>query len=299
MKLLPLMEQFTIKDLERLSGVKAHTLRVWERRYRIIKPMRTETNRRRYTGDDLRRLINISILLRNGFKISKVAALTAKEAEEKAATVMTAYGEGSPAIDSLVLAMFDLNTTAINEVIMRSVLNVGLEETIDGLVFPFMNRVGVLWQTGTVDPGYEHFVTNLFRARIISAIESLPNSNTAKRRAMLFLPENELHELPLLFYAWIVKKLGFEILYLGQMTPLASVITICNKWNPEFIITGTATLFPEDPQSYLTDLSKAFPMRNVLVGGTLAPLASKTAIANIIPIMSPGDLKSSMSGSSF
>ena len=292
------MEQFTIKDLERLSGVKAHTLRVWERRYRIIEPSRTETNRRRYTGSDLRRLINIAILLRNGFKISKVASLTDKEANEKAAELLTAYEPGVPAVDSLILAMFDLNTATINELIMRSVINGGLEECMEGLIFPFMNRIGAMWQTGTVDPGYEHYMTGIFRSRLISSIDSLTYPKSNQRRALLFLPEKELHELPLLYFAWIAKKMGFEIIYLGQMTPLASVIKLCEKWNPQYLITGTATLLPDNPMKYLNDLSKAFPGRKVLVSGTLAPVAADAGLKNIIAVRSSADLKSNMSGSS-
>lgn len=292
------MEQFSIKDLERLSGVKAHTLRVWERRYRIIEPARTETNRRRYTGSDLRRLINIAILLRNGFKISKVASLTDEEANEKAAELLAAYEPGAPAVDSLILAMFDLNTASINELIMRSVINGGLEECMEGLIFPFMNRIGAMWQTGTVDPGYEHFMTGIFRNRLISAIDSLPSPGTNARRALLFLPENELHELPLLYFAWIAKKLGFEIMYLGQMTPLESVIKLCEKWNPQFLITGTATLLPDDPMKYLNNLSRAFPGRKILVSGTLAPVAAEAGMNNITAVRSSADLKSNMSGSS-
>jgi MerR family transcriptional regulator, light-induced transcriptional regulator len=292
------MEEFTIKDLERLSGVKAHTLRVWERRYRIIEPSRTDTNRRRYTGSDLRRLINISILLRNGFKISKVASLTDKEANEKAATLIAASEQSTPAIDSLVLAMFDLNTAAINEIIMRSVINGGLEDCMEELIFPFMNRIGAMWQTGTVDPGYEHFMTGIFRNRIISAIDSLPSAGINQRRALLFLPENELHDLPLLYFAWIAKKMGFEIMYLGQMTPLASVTKVADKWDPEYLITGTATLLPDDPLKYLKDLSKAFQGRKVLVSGTLAPISADAGMKNIIAVASAADLKTNMSGSS-
>jgi MerR family transcriptional regulator, light-induced transcriptional regulator len=293
------MEQFTIKDLERLSGVKAHTLRVWERRYRIIKPMRTGTNRRRYTGNDLRRLINISILLRNGFKISKIAALTEKETEEKAAAVLSGTTQGIAELDSLILAMLDLNDRQVNDILMKSVMNRGFEETITDVVFPFMSRIGTMWQTGTISPGYEHFMTALFRNRMISAIDTLSGAPSSKpRRALLFLPENELHEMPLLFFTWVIKKLGFETLYLGQMTPLSSVVPICDKWNPEFVITGTVTGLPEQPGEYLKQLASSFPGRRILVAGTLATVAARSRIKEIIAVTSVQELKTNMSASS-
>ncbi len=293
------MEQFTIKDLERLSGIKAHTIRVWERRYRIIKPLRTDTNRRRYTGSDLRRIINISILVQNGFKISKVAALTDQEVEEKAAVVLSGSTDGMAEIDMLVLAMFDLNTRAVNDAIMKSVLKRGFEDTVTDVIFPFMTRIGMMWQTGTVSPGYEHFMTNLFRSRLITAIDAITDvQKPGCGKALLFLPENELHELPLLFFAWVVKKLGYEIIYVGQMTPLSSVIPLSEKWNPDFLITGMVTGVPRKPLEYLREISASFKGKKILLAGTLAPIASKAAIQNLIPIRSLGELKANMSGSS-
>ena len=293
------MEQFTIRDLESLSGIKAHTIRVWERRYSIIRPLRTDTNRRRYTGSDLRRIINISILIHNGFKISKIAVLTDSEVEEKTAVVLAASTEGIAEIDLLVLAMFALNTRAVNETIMKSVLKRGLEDTFTDVIFPFMNRIGIMWQTGTVNPGYEHFMTNIFRNRLITALDGIPdNQKPESGKALLFLPENELHELPLPFFAWLARKMNYEIMQLGQMTPLSSVIEISEKWNPDFVITGTVTGLPEKPLEFLKELAKAFSGRKTIVAGTLATVALKSGIEGIIPIRSVGELKASMSGSS-
>ena len=292
------MEQFAIKDLERLSGIKAHTIRIWERRYRIIKPLRTDTNRRRYTGCDLRRIINISILLRSGLKISKIAALTDKEVEEQTAMVLVGSTEGIAEIDLLVLAMFDLNAKLVNETLMKSVLKRGFEDTVTEVVFPFMSRVGAMWQTGTVSIGYEHFMTSLFRNRLIAALDSVPDVPApGSGKALLFLPENELHELPLLFFAWVIRKMGFEILYLGQMTPLSAVAAVCEKWNPEYVITGTVTALPKNPLEYLNEISETFSGRKILVGGTLALIATREPVQSIIPIRSVRELKASMSSS--
>jgi hypothetical protein len=156
-----------------------------------------------------------------------------------------------------------------------------------------------MWQTGSVNPGYEHFMTNLFRNRLITAIDAVSDSHTkSPGRVLLFLPENELHELPLLFYSWVVRKMGYEIIYIGQMNPLGSVIPLSEKWDPDFIITGMVTGVPRKPLDYLKELAAAFKGKKILIAGTLAPIALKASIQNIIPIRSLGELKANMSGSS-
>ena len=143
------MERYSIRDLDRLSGIKAHTIRVWERRYGIIKPHRTATNRRRYDDADLRMIINISILRRNGFKISEIAGLTGSEIEEKVSFLTTEILNSDTQIDTMVRAMVDLNENEVNDLLNKSMIHRGLEETMTALVFPFLKRIGVMWQTGS------------------------------------------------------------------------------------------------------------------------------------------------------
>ncbi len=254
------MEQYTLNDIERLTGIKSDTIRMWELRHGITTPNRTATNRRWYTGDDLRRLINISILNRTGIKISNIARMTTEELEEKTEAV-TSHGTDTDILsDSLVKAMTKLDEEAVNEILLRSVISKGFEKTFSTLVFPFLHKVGVLWHTGSVNIGPEHFITNIFRRKLISAFDNLsPVITPESKRIIMFLPENEYHELGLLYYAFIIRNLGHKVLYLGQSTPINAVIEVAEKWNPEIIITGALSgLSVKDTDEFILKLSRSF-----------------------------------------
>ncbi|HOO67042.1 MAG TPA: MerR family transcriptional regulator, partial [Bacteroidales bacterium] len=277
------MSRYTIAELEKLTGIRAGTIRIWERRYRIIKPHRTDTNRRWYDDDDLMRIINISILYRHGYKISKIATMTGVEIASQVAMLSADTSDTGTQLDSLVVAMTSLNEKVINEILMRSIISIGFEGTFERVVFPFLKRVGVMWQTGSVDVGAEHFMSNIFRKRLIVATDSLqPVSNNNSKRVLFFLPEGEWHELGLLFYAFIARKAGHEILYLGQSTPYNALADVIERWQPHLLITGSLTRLPfERPESYLSRLSNAFTRQKILVSGAMAEMAGKKKFANI------------------
>ena len=287
------MGHYTLYELEKLTGILAATIRVWERRYNIIKPQRTDTNRRRYDDDDLRRLINISIIYRSGIKISKIAKYSESELEEKA-EFLTSDSVGSDSnINSLIVAMLSFNASAVNEILLRSIINSGFEETFSNVVFPFLKRVGIMWHTGTLNTGAEHFVTNILRGRLISAIDSLPPANDPKsKRVIMFLPDNELHELGLLFYSYLIRRLGHEVLYLGQTTPFFALIETNEKWHSDFLVTGTlSNLSIAEPEEYLNNLSTTFLSQKILVCGSLADEHVISKFKNIFPVRSASDLK--------
>jgi MerR family transcriptional regulator, light-induced transcriptional regulator len=287
------MDRYTIADLEKLTGIMTGTIRIWERRYRIIKPHRTDTNRRWYDDDDLKRIINISILYRHGLKISKIAKLTGPQITEQVAILMKDSSDSDTQIDSLIMAMTEFNENTINDVLLKSIITRGFEVTFGTIVFPFLKRVGVMWHTGSVDIGAEHFVSNIFRKRLIAAIDTLPrNENPGRKKVILYLPENELHELGLLFYAFIAAKAGHEVVYLGQSTPFNTLSDVVERWHPDILITGTLTGLPVGrPEDYLVRLSSAFSESKILVSGTLAPAAVKKAFNNVFAVNSPIDLK--------
>ncbi len=266
------MGEYTIKDLEKLSNIKAHTIRIWEKRYGIISPHRTVTNRRRYTDDDLRKLINISILNRSGFKISNIAAMTKEELEEKVGYISQDVTQTSVQIESLIIAMINLDDRAFNELLNRSILNSGFEDTFTGIVFPFMERVGVLWVTGSITPAQEHFVSNLVRQKLIARLDSqLPVKRENRKKVLLFLPENELHEIGLLFYTYITKKNGHDVLYLGSQTPLDSVRKLIQTWPADIIVTATSSGFSGiNNDEYIEILSTVFRDQSIVVSGALA-----------------------------
>lgn len=287
------MEPYSINDLEKLSGIKAHTIRVWERRYRILEQHRTETNRRRYGDSELRRIINIAILHSNGFKISRIADLSETEIEEKVSFLSKDTNRSDTQINSMIMSMINHDEKAVNELLIRYSLNIGIEETFTNLVFPFLKRIGIMWHTGAVDIGSEHFITNLFRQRIISSTDSLSqNLKKNGKRVLLFLPEGELHELALLFFNFIIRKDGHETLYLGQSTPLSSVVNVNNQWKADIIVTGLTSVFPGiKPADFISKLAKAFPRQKLLVAGTLADESLKIKYSNIIQVRSAEALK--------
>lgn len=266
------MREYTIKDLEKLSGIKAHTIRIWEKRYGIVDPDRTNTNRRRYTDDELRKLINISILNRNGFKISKIALMSLREIEDKVSFISQDVNQTDTQIESLIIAMVNLDEISFNELINRSILNNGFEDTFTRIIFPFLERVGMLWVTGSITPAQEHFVSNLIRQKLISNIDTQTSRRKDKRkRVLFFLPENELHEISLLFYTYITRKNGHEVLYLGTQTPMDSIKKSFKIWPADIIITGTLSEFSGvQKEQYLKKLSETFSDKVIIVGGTLA-----------------------------
>lgn len=287
------MDRYTISDLEKLTGIQAGTIRIWERRYHIIKPHRTDTNRRWYDDDDLRRILNISLLYRKGIKISNIARLSGREIDEKVALLTNEATDNITYIDSLIVAMTELRENAINDVLMRSIVNTGFEETITGVVFPFLRRVGFMWQTGSIDIGGEHFVTNIIRRRLITAIDSLPPPEKPDRqKVIMYLPEGELHEMGLLFFTYIVRKAGHETLYLGQATPVNALIDVVERWHPDLLITGAMTgLSFTKPADYLDRLSTLFREKKILVSGALVQAAREKKYSNIHAVSSVEELK--------
>jgi DNA-binding transcriptional MerR regulator len=287
------MGHYTLHVVEKLTGIHAATIRVWERRYNILKPERTGTNRRLYDDDDLKRLINISIIYKRGIKISKIAEYSESELEEKVRYLTSGSVISDTYIKSLIHAMLSFNGNAINEILFRSVMNNGFEVTFTNVVFPVLKKVGIMWHSGTVCTGAEHFITNIFRGRLISAIEALPPRNCKKsKRVIMFLPENELHELGLLFYAYLIKKMGHEVLYLGQFTPFNTISEVNEKWHSDILVTGTLSELPIfEPKEYLHNLSITFRSQKILVAGSLADKTNIRKYKNIYPIRSASELK--------
>jgi DNA-binding transcriptional MerR regulator len=287
------MRHYTLYELEKLTGILPATIRVWERRYKIINPKRTDTNRRWYDDDDLRRLINISIIYHSGIKISKIAKYSGPELEEKAEFLTRDSLSSDANINSLIVAMLSFNGNAVNEILLRSIINNGFEETYSSVVFPFLRRVGIMWHTGSVNIGAEHFIISIFRSRLISAIDSLPPANDPKsKRVILFLPDNEMHEMGLLFYSYLIRKMGHEVLYLGQATPFSALSEVNEKWPSDILVTGTLSyLSIPEPKEYLNNLSSAFRSQKILVSGSLADEPDIENYKNIYPVRSVSDLK--------
>lgn len=264
------MGTYSIKELEQLSGIKAHTIRIWEKRHRLIDPQRTTTNIRFYSDYDLKKIINVSLLNNNGFKISSIAKMSENEIGLKVIEVSQSKNQAKLYIDQLVTSMIDLDEDKFENDLSLLEQQFGFEETITQVVYPFLDKIGILWQTGNITPAHEHFISNLIRQRIIVAIAGLPVPSKGTIRVILFLPENELHELGLLFYHYIARKRGYKTFYLGQTVPHEDLKTIYKIHRPHLLITSlTSAVSAQQINEYLNKLSTDFEASRILASGSI------------------------------
>lgn len=263
------MSYYSIKDVENLSGIKAHTLRIWEQRYDILKPKRTDTNIRYYDEVDLKLILNISVLNKHGHKISKIAQMSKEELRREVILLSERTYDAHDKIQALTLCMLDLDEEKFEYLLSQSIKQMGFENTMLKVVFPFLNKVGVLWLAGSVNPAQEHFMTNLIRQKIIAAIDMLKPNYTEGRKYMLFLPEGEWHELSLLFANYLLRSRKQRTSYLGQTLPLADVKEAYRLYQPDFLLSViTSTPSFHQVQSYINELSVSFPQAKILLTGS-------------------------------
>lgn len=255
------MAQYTIKDLETLSGIKAHTIRIWEKRYQIVSPQRTDTNIRYYDDEDLKRILNVAFLNKNGLKISKIAHASDEEIRKQIESFTNKEIEApSSAIDSLIVAMIELDEKKFNSVFESLHGQLGFEKVIIELIYPFLERIGVLWQVGTINPAQEHFISNLIRQKIIVAIDKQKVTEGTAKRFVLFLREGELHELGLLFFYYLLRNRGFDAVYLGQNVPFADLVRVIEIHKADYLVTSVTIDQPKnDLQKAISRLESDFP----------------------------------------
>ncbi|MDH3321773.1 MAG: MerR family transcriptional regulator [Flavobacteriaceae bacterium] len=213
---------FSIKDLENLSGIKAHTIRIWEKRYKLLSPKRTDSNIRFYDSKNLQKLLNITLLYNNGFKISKIAELSEDEIKSQCRSIITEKAAKNLFINDLKLAMLNFDHTLFESSYQKLLEVLDFKEVYVSYFMPFLDEIGLLWQTDTINPAHEHFITSLIKQKILINIEKLQNIPPTKHdnRFILFLPENEIHELGLIYLNYEILKNGYSCIYLGQSTPI-------------------------------------------------------------------------------
>lgn len=264
------LTKYSIRDLEQLTGIKAHTLRIWEKRYGVVTPKRTPTNIRYYTDEDLKKLLNVSILNRHGFKISNIANLENEDLGKKIISITSKSSDTESSVENLIIAMIEIDEGKFEKILSTMIINMGFEETFVKVVIPFFEKIGVLWQIGTINPGQEHFITNLIRQKIIVAIDGLfrPVNLTNQKSFILYLPDGELHEIGLLFYSYLIQKRGHKVVYLGQMVPFEDLVSIAEAHRPDvFLSMFVANLLNENIEEHLEKLSIKFPESKIIAGG--------------------------------
>ena len=217
------MPSYTIKDLEQISGIKAHTIRIWEQRYGFLQPQRTETNIRTYSADELKVILNVSLLNKYGYKISHINKMSSAEIEDKIFGLNHLDAEKERVVNALIKDMVSLDMLSFERQLDNYIAQKGVEKTITEIIFCFLERVGVLWITNHINPAQEHLASNIVRQKIILGIEKLPKMYNNAKLIVLFMPEGEYHEIGLLFVHFLLKSKGYNVDYLGTNVPIVDL----------------------------------------------------------------------------
>jgi len=247
---------FTIKDLENISGIKAHTIRIWEKRYNLLSPDRTDTNIRYYSSENLQKLLNVVLLNKNNIKISKIAEMSDDTIVLKARELAFKMAVNDEAINSFKLAMFQFDKTLFNNAYNRLLKRKTFREIFKDVFVPFLNHIGFLWQTDTLLPAHEHFISNLIVQKIQINIEKLEYSNNNSEMSyVLFLPENEIHELGLMYLNYELILRGYNTIYLGQSLPLDNLDCFFkSKSRVCFITSMTVQPYDDKVEEYFSEI---------------------------------------------
>lgn len=284
---------YQINDLERLSGVKAHTIRIWEKRYGLITPHRTETNIRYYDDDQLKKLLNVATLSSVGFRISKIAAMS--ENELKSQLSESQQNEKSDLkfdfyINDFIAAMLDFNEDAFNNLFNKIIDEYGVEKALVFIVYPFLHKIGILWRIDQSMPVQEHFASMLIKRKLYSLISQLPKP-TKSKKFLLFLPANEWHEVGLLFAEYIIRNNGFATINLGQNVPFIDIEYTINKTEPNYLL---AFLINNSNEEYILKLqqllSSKFKKIDCLIAGNSLKFKPFEGLKNLKLLYSPNDI---------
>jgi DNA-binding transcriptional MerR regulator len=262
---------FTIKELEALSGIKAHTIRIWEQRYRFLKPARTQTNIRTYSNDELKTLLTVALLNKYGYKISRIDGMHPDQRVDAILGLTQQPARDEHLVNQLLGFMVDMKNIEFEELLNRHIQANGIESTIAEVIFYFLEKVGILWQTNRIIPVQEHIVSAIIRQKLVAAIEGLPFVRKEQPLTVLYLPEDEHHEIGLLFVYYLMRKQGIPVIYLGANVPLKDIGYLLNAKKPAHIYLHLTSLPRHyNFQRYLTNLSEtAKDSAIVLSGGAL------------------------------
>ena len=265
------MNAFTIKDLENLTGIKAHTIRIWEQRYSFLKPKRTNTNIRYYSNEELKKILNISLLNKYGYKISHIDRMSEPEINEKIISLNNSLAQQERIINDLIQHMVDMDTESFEASISDYIRNRGIEKAINQIIFPFLERIGVLWMTGHINPAQEHLVSNIIRQKIIVGIDCVDTHLSVDKTFLCFLPEGEFHELGLLYIHYLLKSRGVKVLYVGSNVPIDDVKYVIREKRPDYLythLTSVSNGFNFD--RFMNQAVRSFENVPFIVSGLLA-----------------------------
>ncbi|MET3114352.1 DNA-binding transcriptional MerR regulator/methylmalonyl-CoA mutase cobalamin-binding subunit [Pedobacter sp. CG_S7] len=264
---------YSISDLEKLSGIQAHTIRIWEQRYQALQPLRSAGNTRHYEDSQLKRLLNIVSLSESGLKISQICALSDEDMKgliQKDIEVTSAITEQfEPHISQLIISGLAYDEVAIDQLLSNCIKQYGLADTYKKIIYPLLLRLGLLWQKDSICPAQEHFLSSLIRQKLFAAIDTLPPAINAKATWLLFLPEGEEHDIGLLFAKYLLRNFGEKVIYLGSHVPMSSLIGALKENKVDHLLFFmTQARLTTDAQKYLNSLAEQFPTIQIHLSGS-------------------------------
>lgn len=288
------MNRFSIKDVENLTGIKAHTLRIWEQRYGIVVPHRTDTNIRYYSSNDLKQILKLALLNQHGYKISRIKSMSEEEMNELLHKTSNSEFQYNILINDLLEATIDMDTYRFDMMLNSYIKKNGIEQTIEQLVFGFLEKVGILWMSDHIMPAHEHLVSNIIVRKIISAIEKVQQKPQPEQtKYLLFLPEAENHETGLLYVQYFLLKQGKNVVYLGSDTPIDQVQYVSKELNIKNLYTHvTAGSGDFDIARYIKKLSELNPDCNIMISGLVVQRRKLMNLpSNVTILHSLGEVK--------
>jgi DNA-binding transcriptional MerR regulator len=285
------MNAFTIKDIENLSGIKAHTIRIWEQRYHFLKPQRTDTNIRSYNNEELRVILNVALLNKFGFKISHIDKMDEAEMQQRILSLSQSEAQQERIINELIQYMVTIDMDSFEQALDGYISNRGIDKAITQIVFPFLEKIGILWVTNHINPAQEHLVSNIIRQKLIKGIEGASTHLHVNKTFLLFLPEGEHHEMGLLFVYYLLKSRGAKVLYVGANIPLKDLVYVADVKHPDMLymhLTSVAQNF--NFEKYFEAISLRIPKVPIIVSGQMTRQYKKKLPSNVLLKKSFGEV---------
>lgn len=284
--------QYSISDLEQLSGVQSHTIRMWEQRYHALTPQRSAGNTRYYDDKQLVRLLNIVSINQIGLKISHICNLTDEQIhqliDQEIDHTIAKNQQQEFYISQLLNVGIAYNETAFNELLNKCIEKYTLKNTYQQIIYPLLVRLGLMWRKDSICAAQEHFLTHLIKQKINAVIDGLhpPKANAPKW--VLFLPEDEEHELGLLFANFLLRQAGYKVIYLGSRVPLNSLLQVANVNSiHQMLFFMTRQKLTSEAQTYINHLATHFPETTINMAGNTKLLTELNFPRNINGISNP------------
>nr|WP_294858965.1 MerR family transcriptional regulator [uncultured Fluviicola sp.] len=285
------MAGYKIRDLEILTGIKAHTIRMWEKRYGLLTPQRTDTQIRTYSDKELLVLLNVSLLNKKGYKISRIADMSIEQIFATSKSIQD-HLETDTAIEQFIVSVLQLDELLFQQTFQELTQKNSLSLIFSEYIIPFLQRIGVMWLVGTINPAQEHFISNLIRQKIIAAIDLLPIPDQDQSKIILYLPEHEWHEISLLVYHYHLRSKGLNSIYLGQALPYEALLKTVEILKPKTVISSWLTAMePQSICNYFNQIQVDMASVNILAGGYQIDQIASLLPKNIKRIHTLSDLE--------